>query len=317
MGNGGIPIPDVSGLPIESPASRYGLENAAQALGSTVLPPPPRPGGIGASQTPDQSIDELNANDLGSFQNPGQFVPGVRSAEDPQQFPQQQLLPQQNDPLEMLKQSIAQRMQQRQAEQMQRGSRIKNLLTNALHGAGESMMISAGVETPEQKQQRDLNNLLQIHQAQALGDLRNAQIQDYQLKQQRVQRTMPDGSVIEIPFTHAATFDAAMAKVQAGQQAKEDDPFSQVRQMYGQSALMDLQQGLPGPSQRTQQLAQRVQEMTIATRPPAADTATAVKDRFSAIIQKGVQAGDIPAAAVLDAKQLIPAVQRAKSPLEL
>jgi len=64
MGNGGIPIPDVSGLPVSSDVTRYNLGNGEQAFSPQPSGPPVNQFGASGSpaQTPDQSIAELDAS---------------------------------------------------------------------------------------------------------------------------------------------------------------------------------------------------------------------------------------------------------------
>src|SRR5262249_45300674 len=104
--------------------------------------------------------------------------------------------------LEMAKQTIAAHLQASQAENANRGSRIRNILGNFFGGMGESMMTSAGVETPRAFQQRQLTNLLAIQNAQSNEGLRQAHEGLYRLQSQLVDRQMPDGSVVEIPVAH-------------------------------------------------------------------------------------------------------------------
>ena len=140
MGTSTIGIPDVSALPIESDASQYNLRNASVAFSPQ---PTPQPGAIGSTLTPDQSINELEQNRLQTLLNPPQYQP------DFQQPQFQQPGPDPNDPLEQAKQVIVSHLLASQQANQQRGSRIKNILSNFFHGAGESMMLHAGLPTPE------------------------------------------------------------------------------------------------------------------------------------------------------------------------
>jgi len=137
-GNIGVPeIPDTSQLPIASPTNQYNLRNAAIAVGTPQVTPPPQ-------FTPDQSTADLEQRSLQSFQNPPQF-----QQPDFSQFQQPDL----NDPLEQAKQTIVSHLQASQQANANRGSRIKNLLGDFFHGMGNSMMLHAGLPTPDMQRQ--------------------------------------------------------------------------------------------------------------------------------------------------------------------
>jgi hypothetical protein len=200
MGTSTIGIPDVSTLPLQSPDRQFNLQNAAAALSPQPSAPP--------QLTPDQSTAELEQRSLQSFLNPPQ-----PQQPDFSQF--QQPGPHPNDPLEQAKQVIVSHLQASQQANQQRGSRIKNILSNFFHGAGESMMLHAGLPTPEMQRQRDLTNLLEISNAQSNQGLRAAHEGLYRLQSQMADRQMPDGRWIQVPIAHVGAFDAAMARIQA------------------------------------------------------------------------------------------------------
>src|SRR5882724_8690728 len=54
---------------------------------------------------------------------------------------------------------------------------LKSLLTNFFQGGGEAMMKSVGLETPEEKQQRQFQNQITQQNAQSHAQLAAAQIQ--------------------------------------------------------------------------------------------------------------------------------------------
>jgi hypothetical protein len=198
---GSIGVPDVSQLPIQSDVSN--LRNANAAFSPQPLPP--APGGIGQGVVPG-STEDLEQRSLQTFLNPPQF-----QQPDVSQFQQPDL----GDPLEQAKQVIVSHLQASQQANASRGSRIKNILTDFFHGAGNAMMVHAGVPTPEMQRQRDVTNLLEISNAQSNQGLRQAHEGLYRLQSQMADRQMPDGRWIQVPIAHVGAFDAAMARIQA------------------------------------------------------------------------------------------------------
>jgi hypothetical protein len=169
---GGIGIPDVSQLPLQSPDRTFNLQNAAVALSPQPAPPP--------QFTVDQSINDLEDRSLQTFLNPPQF-----QQPDFSQFQQPDL----SDPLEQAKQTIVSHLQASQQANANRGSRIKSMLGDFFHGMGNSMMLHAGLPTPEIQRQRDLTNLLEISNAQSNQGLRAAHEGLYRLQSQMAHPT--------------------------------------------------------------------------------------------------------------------------------
>jgi hypothetical protein len=300
MGSSTIGPLDPSALPIQSPERQFNLQNAEVALSPQPSPPP--------SFTADQSTADLESR-IGqgppaSFQQRGQI-------EDLQQQLAQQPQFQQPDPFEQVKQQIAQQIQARQPGQPQQHGVMRNLLTSFLHGAGESMMLHAGLPTPGMLQQRDLGNLLEIENAQSLSQLRQAQVADYQRRGRMVDRTMPDGSVIQVPLEHAATLDSTLARIQ-GQEQKPVDPYETLKQAYGASVIRDMQNGLPGPSPDTLNMSAKLREMQ-GTFKPAADTGTAEKEQYRGILQPAITAGEITPDAFTDIRILSRQIKNSKT----
>src|SRR6267142_3842699 len=72
---------------------------------------------------------------------------------------------------------------------------LKSLLTNFFQGAGAAMMKHAGLETPEELQQRQFQNQITQQNAKSLSDLRDQQGAALQLQPY----TLPDGTTLQIP----------------------------------------------------------------------------------------------------------------------
>jgi len=102
----------------------------------------------------------------------------------------------QGDPLDQIKNSLAQQYQAMQAKTAAsaNGGRIKQLLGNFVQGAGEGFLHAAGLPTPYEQQQRLLTNIQGIESTQATVGL-------HQTMQNMYGSTpvqMPDGSMVNV-----------------------------------------------------------------------------------------------------------------------
>jgi len=198
MGGLGVSEIDVSQLPIASPTNQYNLRNAAVAIG-TPQPLPPPPGPV-EDQPP--SPYQIPASALASapeFSQPGAFANLQVQPQQPQfQQPFQQ--PGAHD-LQPLIDQYAVRMQQ---DNQQRGQGVlKHLLTSFMGGMGRSMMVHAGLPTPEEAQQRQLQNVIALshaqseqQNAQANQALKDIETQRYAMDVAKYPVYGPDGSPV-------------------------------------------------------------------------------------------------------------------------
>lgn len=212
MGSSTIGIPDVSALPIQSPTNAYDLRNASAAFSPQPLPP--EPGGIGQSVVPG-STEDLEQRSLQSFQNPPQFQ--QPDFQQPQfQQPQFQPAPQ-HDLQPLIDQAAAHYQQQNQ----QRGQGVmKHLLTSFLGGMGRSMMVHAGLPSPEEQQQRQLQNVILLSHAQS--EQQNAQA-NQELKNIETERYRMDVAKYPVydPQGNPYLDDQGKPKLYPGWQAKQ------------------------------------------------------------------------------------------------
>ena len=207
------------------------------------------------------------------------------------QIEQQQQL---SDPFTRIATHLADRYDELQ---QQRASGIKGMLRNFFGGFGASMMHDAGLAPPEQQQANILQQMMLLKNAQALDGLRQAQAQNLQL----VTREMPDGSQIQIPQGHAATFDASMARAQLGNQKPD------LNDLIGRAVYSSLQQGRdPNSDPVVKQLLQ----VRNATQKPSPDTTAQQKADFMEGLQPAIAAGEISAGMLTDVRQLVTGIQK-------
>jgi hypothetical protein len=299
VGNSGIPIPDVSDLPVASNTTRYALENASQALGSTVLPPA---GGIGAPMTPDESTADLERARFQGYVNPPQ-------ADFPQQFQQPEFQqPQGPDPFAAAEQAIQARQQARAA----RGHGLRALLGDFMGGMGRGMMVHAGLPTPEQQDRQDLADLSDIQTARTNAQLKNLQAQDLQLKMATVTVQTPEGPR-QIPRADAEHWYATMATL-----AAKPDRTIKLDELYASSVQRDLARGLRGPSPETLQIAERMRAEKTPEAPHTVNTAEGVL-QWEPATQSWKRIGGSPKSNINlmtagDAKEIADAIENGDQP---
>jgi hypothetical protein len=181
-----------------------------------------------------------------------------------------------NSPLQKALQRESDAIDQAQA----RGHGFKQMLMSFLSGGGAALANRVGIMTPEQQQENHVHNIISLSNASAIDALRAAQVQNMQL----VTRQMPDGSLVQIPQGHVATFDAAMARSYEAQQKPD------IKAQIYRNMMADLQANRdPNLNPQTLQLIQLDRSMQQKEQP---DTAATQKNDFMQGIQKMVTAGE-------------------------
>jgi hypothetical protein len=176
---------EINQLPLQSPTSAYDLRNASVAIGTPQPLPPPE-------MTPEQSIQELQQNATASFLRPqveyqSQYQPDFQQ----QQFQQPDFQAPSPHSFQPAIDAIAAQYQQQNAE---RGKGVaRHLFSTFLGGMGRAMMHNYGLLTPEEEQDRRLQKIVELSNAQSQQDLRNVEMQRYALDIQRVPVIGSDG----------------------------------------------------------------------------------------------------------------------------
>ena len=180
MGGTAIGIPDgptnaeINALPIQSPSSVYDLRNANVALAPQPSPPP--------ALTPDESIAELQGNATASFLRPHEQYQIPPDFQQPP-FQQPQIDQSQFSPLHPL---VAQLKTQLDQETQQKSQGVmKHLVTSFLGGMGRSMMVHAGLPTPEMERERKMQQLVDLANADANQSLKQIETQRYAMDIQK------------------------------------------------------------------------------------------------------------------------------------
>jgi len=158
------------------------------------------------------------------------------------------------------------------------------------------MAVDVGLPTQRDIQQQHISNIVNLSNAQSLETLRDAQVQNLQL----VTRQMPDGSFVQIPQGHAATFDAAMARNQR----------PDLNDLIGRSVFSALQRGV---DPNTDPVVSQLLQIQRGMQKPPADTAAVQKDAFMQGLQPAIAAGEITPQMLTDVRQLITGIQASKA----
>jgi hypothetical protein len=241
---------------------------------------------------PTQQLENVAARAPGQL---GQSLQNLQQQATQQQQPQQ---PQQPDALASIQQDLVNRYQQN-ALPPARGGQVKRLLSNFIGSMAHGLLPVE--QNPEFQRHQALQDLVNVSQAQSLAGLRDAQTQNLQL----VTRAMPDGTQIQIPQAHVATFDAAMAKGYEANQKPLD-----LNDLIGRTVYGAVQQGR---DPNTDPVVQQLLQVQKGLQKPPADTVALQKENFMTGIQPAIAANEITPPMLTDVRQLVTGIQRSKA----
>lgn len=144
--------------------------------------------------------------------DPGSTLQSVQ--QPPPGLPLEQQQSQQSDPLDQIKQSLAQRYQKLQPTPAS-GGPIRQLLQNFFSGGGEALGHSLGMPTRQEQQQQTLDNLEKVSNVQGMDQFRKAQASQYEM----VDVPLPDGTTGQLPKKFMGAWLAATTKTATGDAA--------------------------------------------------------------------------------------------------